>query len=89
MEGQNRCGLRLSVVIKVEFTIEPFEDGDPPLRVTRTVEALEALGLSVEIGPFGSSFTVPDDRLADAMAALASVAHAHGATRVAVHTEAL
>ena len=76
-------------MIKVEFTIEPFEEGEPPLRVTRTVDALEALGLTVEIGPFGSSFTVPADRLADAMAALASVAHANGATRVAVHTEVL
>ena len=89
MEGRNLHGLRLSVVIKVEFTIEPFEDGDPPLRVTRTVEALEDLGLTVEIGPFGSSFTVSPERLADAMAVLAAVAHAHGATRVAVHTEAL
>lgn len=76
-------------MIKVEFTIEPFEDGDPPERVTHTVAALEALGLVVEIGPFGSSFTVSPERLADAMAALASVAHEHGATRVAVHTEAL
>lgn len=75
-------------MIKVEFTIEPFEDGDPPERVTRTVAALEALGLTVEIGPFGSSFVVDADRVADAMGAIASVAHSHGATRVAIHTEA-
>lgn len=74
-------------MIKVEFTIEPFTEGDPPERVTRTVAALEALGLSVEIGPFGSSFTVSPGRLAEAMGILASVAHAHGATRVAVNTE--
>jgi uncharacterized protein YqgV (UPF0045/DUF77 family) len=74
-------------VIKVEFTIEPFAEGEPPERVTRTVAALEALGLTVEIGPFGSSFLVSPERLSEAMGIIVTVAHAHGATRVAVNTE--
>lgn len=76
-------------MIKVEFTIEPFVDGDPPLRVTATVEALERLGVTVDIGPFGSSFVVSDDRIAEAMATLVTVAYANGATHVALDTEAV
>ncbi|MFM8625700.1 MAG: hypothetical protein ACKOCC_01955 [Actinomycetota bacterium] len=76
-------------MVKVEFTIEPFVDGDPPVRVTATVEALEQLGITVEIGPFGSSFTVSEDLIGEAMATLVSVAYANGATHVALDTEAV
>jgi hypothetical protein len=51
------------------------------------VAALEDLGLTVEIGPFGSSFLVSPERLAEAMGIIVTVAHAHGATRVALNTE--
>ena len=74
-------------MIKVEFTIEPFVDGDPPPLVTATVEALERLGITVEIGPFGSSFTVSEDLIGEAMATLARTAYANGATHVALDTE--
>lgn len=76
-------------MIKVEFTIEPFVEGDPPPRVTATVEALERLGVAVDIGPFGSSFTVSEDLIAEAMATLVRVAYANGATHVALDTEAV
>lgn len=74
-------------MVKVEFTIEPFVDGDPPVRVTATVEALEQLGITVEIGPFGSSFTVSEDLIGEAMATLVRVAYANGATHVVLNTE--
>jgi len=76
-------------VIKVEFTIEPFETGEPPERVTRAVAAVEALGITVDIGPFGSSFVAPEDLIAEAMATLVRVAYANGATHVALDTEAV
>jgi len=79
--------LRLSRVIAVEFTIEPFEEGEPPLRVTQAVAAVEALGISVEIGVFGSSFSAAEDKVGPALSALTAAAYAHGATHVTIHTE--
>ncbi|MGA0118076.1 MAG: hypothetical protein ACO3JF_06750 [Ilumatobacteraceae bacterium] len=76
-------------MITVEFTIEPFEEGEPPLRVTKAVEAVEALGISVEIGVFGSSFSASADQVGPALSALTSVAYSHGATHVVIHTEAV
>lgn len=76
-------------MIAVEFTIEPFEEGEPPLRVTQAVAAIEALGISVEIGVFGSSFSAPADQVGAALHALMNTAYAHGATHVTIHTEAV
>lgn len=76
-------------MITVEFTIEPFEEGEPPLRVTKAVEAVEALGISVEIGVFGSSFSASADQVGPALSALTSAAYSHGATHVVIHTEAV
>lgn len=76
-------------MVSVEFTIEPFEEGEPPLRVTQAVSAVEALGISVEIGVFGSSFTTAADKVGPALSALMTAAYAHGATHVTIHTEAV
>lgn len=81
--------LRLSVVVTVEFTIEPFEEGEPPLRVAQAVAAIEALGIAVEIGVFGSSFSTSVDKVGPALSALMTAAYAHGATHVSIHTEAV
>lgn len=74
-------------MIKVEFTIEPFVDGDPPERVNKAVAAVEVLGIAVEIGPFGSSFVASSELVGPAIAALVSTAYEHGATHVSVDTE--
>lgn len=74
-------------MVTVEFTIEPFEEGEPPRRVTEAVAAIEALGISVEIGVFGSSFSASADKVGDALNALVTTAYAHGATHVVIHTE--
>lgn len=71
-------------MIQVEYTIEPFVEGDVPERVTRTAAALEGLGLSVEIGVFGSSFMVPRDMVGRALQVLADTAYAHGATHLTI-----
>ncbi len=81
--------LRLSGVVIVEFTIEPFEEGEPPMRVTKAVEAVEALGISVEIGVFGSSFSTSADQVGPALSALMTAAYSNGATHVSIHTEAV
>lgn len=73
--------------ITVEFTIEPFVDGDPPAYVIAAVDAVSAMGLHVEVGPFGSLFAAPDAVVGDAVAALVRAAYSHGATHVAISTE--
>jgi hypothetical protein len=74
-------------VIKVEFTIEPFEMGEAPERVTRAVAAVEALGISVEIGVFGSAFTASESQVGSAVSALLETAYSLGATHVTIDTQ--
>ena len=74
-------------MIKVEFTIEPFEMGEAPERVTRAVAAVEALGISVEIGVFGSSFTASESQVGSAVSTLLETAYSLGATHVTIDTQ--
>ena len=77
----------MTTKIKVEFTIEPWVDGDPPERVNRCIDAIEALGVSVEIGPFGTSFVANVDLASTAVAAVINTAYANGATHVSIDIE--
>ena len=49
-----RTAFRLSCVIKVDYTIEPFADGEIPARMT--LAPFRAIGVSVDTGVFSSSF---------------------------------
>jgi uncharacterized protein YqgV (UPF0045/DUF77 family) len=69
-------------VLTLEFTIEPFVEGQPGPHVLQAIAAVEALGVTVEIGPFGSSCTVRVDLGAEVAGAVISAAFAHGASRV-------
>ncbi len=72
----------------MEFTIEPFNEGRPGRHVTAPVDTLRAMDLDVEVGPFGSSCAVPDDRVGDVVAAVVRIALEHGATHVNVDVAA-
>ncbi|MCU0259622.1 MAG: thiamine-binding protein [Ilumatobacteraceae bacterium] len=67
---------------QLEFTIEPFVEGRPGPHVTAAIEALEALGATVDVGPFGSSCTGTTDQLPELVAAVTRAALANGATHV-------
>ena len=69
-------------MLTLEFTIEPFVEGQPGPHVLQAIAAVEALGATVEIGPFGSSCTVQVDLGAQAAGAVIAAAFAHGATHV-------
>jgi uncharacterized protein YqgV (UPF0045/DUF77 family) len=69
----------------VEFTIEPFVEGRPGPHVTAAIAAVEAGGLDVEVGPFGSSVVVDLTEVGTVIAALTDAALANGATHVSVH----
>lgn len=72
--------------VSVEFTIEPFTDGAPGVHVTTTIAAIEALGVSVDVGPFGSSLVVHQSKVAEVLSVLSSTAYANGATHITIDT---
>ena len=69
-------------MLSVEFTIEPFIDGEPGVHVTAAVAAVEAHGIAVDFGPFGSLFSVDAESLSVVVGDLLRVAYEHGATFV-------
>jgi isopentenyldiphosphate isomerase len=78
--GRDR--LPCEAVQRVEFTVEPFVEGLPGDHVTAPVEAVRALGVDVEFGPFGSECVTLTNRTPDVVAAIVQAAIAHGATHV-------
>jgi uncharacterized protein YqgV (UPF0045/DUF77 family) len=74
--------------VSVEFFVEPFEEGSPGPHVRAAVAAMEAAGLAVDLGPFGSVASGPADAVAGAVGRLLEAAFAAGATRVQVHVQA-
>lgn len=73
---------------RVEFTIEPFNEGQPGQHVTVPADTLRAMGIAVDVGPFGSSCVVDDQRAGDVVAAVVRLALEHGASHVNVDVEA-
>ncbi|HUF97465.1 MAG TPA: hypothetical protein VMM60_04995 [Ilumatobacter sp.] len=67
---------------RVEFTVEPFIEGQPGPHVVAPIEALTASGIEVEVGPFGSSCLVEATATADAVGIIVREAFARGATHV-------
>jgi hypothetical protein len=74
-------------VLRVEFTVEPFVEGQPGRHVLAAVEAVRVLGPDVDFGPFASSFRAADDLAARALSALVAAAYGNGATHVSLHVE--
>ncbi|HQZ34561.1 MAG TPA: hypothetical protein PK020_09045 [Ilumatobacteraceae bacterium] len=74
-------------MLQLEFTIEPFREGNPGPHVTAAVDAVTALGVEVEFGPFGSSCTVSQEQLAEVSGLIVGQAFANGATHVSLHAE--
>jgi hypothetical protein len=72
-------------VTSLEFTVEPFVEGNPGPHVRAAVAAVESLGPSVEFGPFGSSCEAPAAARPDVVAAVVRAALDHGATHVSIH----
>jgi uncharacterized protein YqgV (UPF0045/DUF77 family) len=67
-----------------EFFIEPFEEGAPGSHVMSGVAAMEAAGLSVSMGPFGSAVTGRLEEVSSALGAMVNAAVSDGAQRVRV-----
>jgi hypothetical protein len=69
----------------LEFTIEPFVEGNPGPHVRAAIAAVEALGATVDFGPFGSTCAASSAAMPDIVAAVVKEAFANGATHVSLH----
>lgn len=74
-------------MIRVEFTVEPFVEGQPGPHVLAAVSAVESFGVSVEFGPFASEFEADPAVALSAVSALIESAYDNGATHVNIHIE--
>ena len=74
---------------ELEFTVEPFVEGRPGVHVTAAIEAASDAGALVDVGPFGSSCRVDDERMPDIVAAITRAAFANGATHLSLHVARL
>jgi uncharacterized protein YqgV (UPF0045/DUF77 family) len=73
--------------VRIEFMVEPFVEGHPGPHVMAAIDAVTALGLPVDVGPFSSAADATDERVGAVVAELLQAALAHGATRVALQVE--
>lgn len=73
---------------RVEFTIEPFVEGEPGRHVTVPVEAVRARGYDVDFGPFGSECTTPTAETPEIVAEILRKAFENGATHVTIDVAA-
>jgi uncharacterized protein YqgV (UPF0045/DUF77 family) len=66
--------------VRIEFTVEPFVDGQPGPHVLSAIAAVEQSGLPVDVGPFSSIADVPPEALGPTVSDLVRAAFEHGAT---------
>jgi len=76
-------------VVHVEFTIEPFVEGQPGSHVTAAIDAARTHNVTVNVGPFGSSCDVELNDVGRLVGAVTAAAFANGASHVSVHAENL
>ena len=69
-------------MLLLEFTIEPFVEGEPGPHVISAIEAARSLGFEIDFGPFGSSCRVPAGRAGEVAKVVVDAAFANGATHV-------
>lgn len=81
--------VRCSPMQRVEFTVEPFVEGQPGRHVTAPVDAVRELGIDVEFGPFGSECVAEPTRTPDVVAAIVRAAIDNAATHITIDITAL
>ena len=70
--------------VHLELLVEPFEEGRPGPHVLAALEALEAAGLAVDLGPFASTATGEVSAVAGAISEVVTASVGAGATRITV-----
>ncbi len=71
------------MTVRAEFTVEPFNPGEPGPHVIAAFEAAKASGATLEVGPFGTLLQGSSDEVVfAALDASVRAAVKAGATRV-------
>ncbi len=70
--------------VAVEFLVEPFNEGRPGRHVKAAIEAFEASGLEVNVGPFSSATEGQIDAVAAAVAEMIRQSLAQGADSIRI-----
>ena len=75
------------MLVRLEFTVEPFREGGPGPYVLAAVEAVRDAGLVPIDGPFGTSVEAEEDRIHPLLGLISAAASRAGATglRISVH----
>ncbi|MDG2427054.1 MAG: thiamine-binding protein [Acidimicrobiales bacterium] len=68
--------------IVAEFTIEPFVEGQPGPHVQAAIAVAAEAGLTLDIGPFGTTIEGEPAAVLDVADAVVRAAVSNGATRV-------
>lgn len=76
----------MSEAVRLEFFVEPFTEGRPGKHVRAAIDAVEAHGLSVDVGAFGTVTSGDPDTIAEVVGDLVRAALENGAARVSVQT---
>jgi uncharacterized protein YqgV (UPF0045/DUF77 family) len=72
------------VRLKVEFTTEPFELDGFPDHAKAARRVVDEAGLSVDVGPFGTSAEGEDEQVLAAVSRLVRETLAQGATQISL-----
>ena len=75
--------------LKVEFTTEPFELDGFPDHAKAARRAVDEAGLTVDVGPFGTSAEGEGEAALAAVARLLRDGLAEGATRISIQVSTL
>jgi hypothetical protein len=75
--------------VRIEFTVEPFVDGEPGAHVRAAWDAARETSGTLDEGPFSSQTQVSSERAAELVARVVDAALTAGATRVNVQVEAM
>lgn len=78
----------MASICSAEFLVEPFEEGHPGPHVIAAVEAVRALGLEPEVGPFGTTIEGESEVVMQAVKELLDAATNAGASRVSIQVNA-
>jgi uncharacterized protein YqgV (UPF0045/DUF77 family) len=73
--------------LRVEFTVEPFVEGDPGAHVDAALDGVRAAGLTPDMGPFSTVAEGTENQVADAIAGAVRAAFEAGASRLSFQVD--
>ncbi len=74
---------------RAEFTIQPFEEGNPGPHVVAAIAAARGAGFDPDVGPFGTSVTGGPDEVLQGLQQVVADSLAAGAGRISVQLTVL